>query len=139
MPEFILTINNPKTGKSYKKIIRDRETDIFKGKKIKDNVAGDGFGLKGYEFEITGGSDKDGFPIRFDVAGFGRKKVLLTKGPGVHIKRKGMRKRKSVVGSTLSINIKQINLKTIKQGSKTLEELFKKEEEEEVKTEEKSK
>lgn len=137
MPEFILTISNPKTGKSYKKIIRDTETDIFKSKKVKDTVTGDSFGFKDYEFEITGGSDKAGFPIRPDLPGFTRKKVLLTKGPCVHIKRKGMRKRKTVVGNTLSVNIKQINLKTIKQGSKPLEEIFVKIEEKKEETQEK--
>lgn len=129
MPEFKLNINDVKTGKSYKKIVSGNESDIFKNKKIKDKIIGDSFGLKGYEFEITGGSDIAGFPMRSNIPGIGRKKVLLTKGPGVKIKRKGMKKRKSVVGSTLSHLITQINLKTITYGNKSFEEVFGKKEE----------
>ncbi len=60
----------------------------------------------------------------------GRKRILLTKGPGVRIKGKdGTRKRKTVVGNILSPSIAQINLKTLKYGSKPLDELLAKKEE----------
>lgn len=124
MPEFKLTINDVKTGKSFQKTITGAESDVFKGRKIKDKVAGDGFGLKGYELEITGGSDKAGFAMRYDLEGMGRKKPLLTKGPCVHIKRKGMKKRKTVIGNNLSHNITQINVKITKYGTKSINEIF---------------
>ena len=110
--------------KSYQKTIGD---ELF-GRKIGDKVPGDLIGLKGYELEITGGSDTAGFPMRKDVPGVGRKKPLLTKGPGVYIDRKGMRIRKTIRGNTISNDIAQINLKVLKVGSENLEKIFKKEE-----------
>ena len=135
MVEFKLVINDPKTGKSYAKTISGDETYIFKNKKMKDNIAGNTFGFKNYEFEITGGSDDAGFPMRYDLNIQGRKKILLTKGPCVNIKRKGMRKRKTVRGNIVTPIISQINLKILKFGDKKVEEIFGKQE----KTEEKEK
>ena len=119
-------------GKSYNKIITDNDFNIFRGKKISDKVIGLS-DLKGYEFLITGGSDKAGFPIRKDIEGTLRRKALLSKGPGVHINRKGMRIRKSVRGNTISDDIAQINLKILKEGERKIEEIFGKEEAKEEK------
>ncbi len=132
MVEFKLTINDPKTGKSYKKVISRSETDIFRGKKIGDTLK-DSFGLKGYGLIITGGSDKQGFPMRKDLDIAGRKRLVMTSGPGVKIKRKGMKKIKTVVGRILTSEISQINLKVSKPGTKSIEELLgiKKEEKQE--------
>ena len=85
---------------------------------------GNTFGFKNYEFEITGGTDKDGFPMRFSLEGASRKKLLLTKGPGVKIKRKGARIRKMVRGNVVAEDIKQINVKVIKEGDKKMGEIF---------------
>ena len=90
MVEFKLTINDVKTGKSYKKIVRDLEADVFRGKKIKDQVLGNEFGLKDYELEITGGSDNAGFPMRSDLDLMGRKRILIVKGQGAKLKRIGV-------------------------------------------------
>ena len=123
MPEFILTINskNLSYGKSM-------ETDVFKGKKIGDTIQGDPIGLEGYELQITGGSDTSGFPMRPDLKTVGRKKILIVKGTGIRNNRKGVKRRKTVVGHQISINTKQINLKVIKEGSKKLDEIFGKKE-----------
>ncbi len=121
-------------GKSYNKIITDNDFNIFRGKKVNDKVIGLS-DLKGYEFLITGGSDKSGFPIRKDIEGTLRRKALLSKGPGVHIKRKGMRIRKSVRGNTISDDIAQINLKVVKEGERKIEEIFGVKEEKEEKKE----
>jgi len=126
MAEIKLTINDPKTGKSYKHTV-DHQNLI--NKKLRDKITGDPLGLKGYELEITGGSDKAGFPMRFDLPGTQRKKILLAKGPGVKIKRKGIRKRKTVAGNEISKETAQVNLKIIKQGTKKIEEILSKKEE----------
>jgi len=127
-------------GKSYNKTISDNDFNIFRGKKIRDKITGLS-DLKNYEFLITSGSDKSGFPMRRDVEGSLRKKAFLSKGPGVHIKRKGMRIRKSVMGNTISDNIAQINLKILKEGDKKLEDILgiKEEVKEETKEEPKKK
>ena len=137
MVEFKLTISNPKAKRSYKKVIWEPETSIFIGKKINDTIK-EVSSLKGYEFIITGGSDKQGFPMRPDLPSASRKKLLMTSGPGVKIKRKGMKRRKTVVGNTINANISQINLKVSKSGSKSIEEILgiKKEEVKEEKSEE---
>jgi len=124
MVEFKLCINDQKSGKSYTKSITGEETYAFKNKKIKNKVVGNTFGFKNYEFEITGGSDNAGFPMRYDLNTQSRRKVLLTKGPCVKIKRKGMRKRKTVRGNIITPVISQINLKILKIGDKKLEEIF---------------
>jgi len=119
MAEQKLVINDVKTGKNYAKTVTD---DTLMGKKLRDKISGDLVGLPGYELEITGGSDNAGFPMRADIDTAGRKKALLTSGPGVHIKRKGQRTRKTIVGNTISETTVQINLKITKYGTKKLED-----------------
>ena len=109
MAEIKITISDPKTGKSYNKVL---DTDMFKGKKVRDKVSGDELGLTGYELEIRGGSDKSGFPIRPDLAGTAKKKVLATSGVGVTIKRKGSKVRKTLRGNEISLDTAQVNLKS---------------------------
>jgi small subunit ribosomal protein S6e len=123
--EFKVVISN-KDGKSYQQNINN---DKFIGKKIKDKIDGSIIGLPGYELQITGGSDSAGFPMRSDVEGSGRKRALLSGGVGVKILKKGLKKRKTIRGNTISVNTAQINLKVIKASSKSLEEYFKKAEE----------
>ena len=136
MVEFILTINNPKDGKSYKKEISGAESDHFLNKKIGETIKGDPIGLKKYELKITGGSDKNGFPIRRDIPAGPRKKPLLISGVGAKPKEKGVKQKKTVCGNIISEEIKQINLRVEKEGMKTLEEIFNPVKEEEKTSEE---
>ncbi len=123
MPEFKIVISEK--GKSYVKNLTSDESEVFLDKKIKDKIEGSHFGFKGYELEIRGGSDKEGFPMRDDVEGVGRKRIFITKGRvGAKIKKKGVRLRKSVSGNTVSQLTSQINLKVIKTGQKPLDEIF---------------
>jgi len=123
MPEFKIVIGEK--GKSYAKNLSTEESSNLVGKKIRDKIEGGHLGFKGYEFEITGGSDKEGFPMRRDVEGIGRKKVFMTKGNiGTRINKRGLRIRKSIAGNTISQLTSQVNLKVIKEGSKSLDETF---------------
>lgn len=128
MVEFKFVIADPKAGKCYQKEIKDDEARSMLGLKIRDKVKGEKMGLKGYEFEITGGSGKSGFPMRKDVEGTARKKVLLTGGKGT--KRKGQKQRKSVRGNTIGLKTSQINVKILKYGKEKLGEPEKEEPEE---------
>jgi len=85
-------------------------------------------GLKGYKLQIRGGTDKDGFPMRKDVHGTERRRILISSGPGFKKKRKGERRRKGVRGNVISEFIEQVNVKVTKQGDKKLEELYGKKE-----------
>jgi len=125
-----------KDGKTYK---LELESEELMGKQLKDKVEGKDLNsdLSGYEFEITGTSDKAGFPSSEKIEGIGLKKLLLTYGRGMHKRPKkegkrkrsnprpkGLRLRKTMRGKVISGDIVQINMKVLKQGSKSLTELF---------------
>ena len=92
------------------------------GKQIGETFDGGIIGLEGYKLEITGGSDKDGFPMRETVEGSARKKMLLKDGQGIQQEEDGQRRRKSVRGNTVSEAIQQLNTQVKEQGSKTVKE-----------------
>lgn len=124
MPNFKIVISDPESRKSYQtEVDQDKAVGLI-GKKIADEFTADIIGLTGYALKITGGSDKDGFPMHPSVQGPGRKRALLTEPPGFHPKLKGQRKRKTVRGNTISDAIVQINCKIITKGQKSLEEVF---------------
>ena len=123
MPAFKFVISEPETRKSYQLEVDQSKAISLVGKKIGDEISGDSIGLEGYSLKITGGTDKDGFPMHPSVAGFGRKKILLASPPGFHPKLKGQRKRKMICGNTISESIAQINVKIVKKGQKPIEEL----------------
>jgi len=135
---------NDKSGKTYKV---EAEAVALIGKKLHESIAGQEISpdLAGYEFEITGASDKSGFTAIEKVEGFSISKVLLTYGKGMkkrpkregkkkrsNATPKGLRLRKTVRGNTISEAIVQVNLKVLKEGSKKLEEVFGKKEEAQV-------
>ena len=137
---FKLVIADPKTRKSYQKEVSG---EGILGKKIGGKIEGAAAGLAGYELQITGGSDKDGFPMRKDVDGSARKRILISNAPGFHPKLEGQRKRKSIRGNTVSDDIAQLNTKVVRYGKEPLDKLFgageKKEDEGSEKAEEESK
>lgn len=142
---------NDKTGKTYK--IESEAKQII-DKKIHDTIQGKDIDekLDGFEFEITGASDKAGFTVMKGVGGVGLKKMLLGYGKAMKIrpkkegkkkrsdkKPKGLRLRKTVRGEIISSEIVQINLKVLKEGKKSLKDIFAPEKPaEESKPEEKS-
>ena len=128
---FKIVISDPETRKSYQLEIEKSKAGFLVGKKIGDEIDGNLLGLAGYKLKITGGTDKDGFPMHPSVHGPGRKRVLLSGPPGFHPTKKGERRRKTVRGNTISFDIVQINCKIIQKGGTPLEEIFKKEEKKE--------
>ncbi|MEE8400689.1 MAG: 30S ribosomal protein S6e [Candidatus Hydrothermarchaeaceae archaeon] len=118
-----IILSDTKTGKSYNIELEPDKTKI-NGKRIGDLVDGASLGLPGYEIQITGGSDKDGFPMRADVPGRSRKKVLLSTGPCYRPKSRGTKKRKTVRCNVVSPDIVQINAKIAKNGKKPIESLL---------------
>ena len=129
MVEFKAVINDVKTGKSYQVPVSGHHANSLIGKKIGDVVDGIFVGLPGYKLTITGGSDKDGFPMRKDLPGPRRKRLLLTTSIGFHSTEGGLRKRKSVRGNTIAPDTVQINMKIVSQGPKPVEDLIVKKEE----------
>lgn len=124
MVEFKAVINEPKDGKTYQKTVSGHHANSLIGKKIGDEVDGIFVELPGYKLVITGGSDKDGLPMRSDLPGSRRKRILLTEGVGFHPKDPGVRRRKMIRGNTISPEIVQLNMKITSHGSKSLEDLL---------------
>ena len=124
MASFKFVISDPETRKSYQLELDQTKASGLIGKKINDDFDGDLLGLSGYTLKITGGSDKDGFPMHHLVQGSVRKRVLLSGLPGFHTEKKGERKRKTVRGNTISADIAQVNAKVVKKGIKPLEEIL---------------
>lgn len=119
-----LVISDPKTGRSYQtEITKEKETALV-GLKIGDALDGAAVGAAGYKLLIRGGSDKDGFPMRNDLRGGRKARLLLSTGIGFRSQRKGERKKKSVRGNLITDQIVQVNTKVTEAGEKKLEELF---------------
>ena len=129
--EFKIVINDVKTGKSFQKAIT---SEAFIGKKLGEKINGNLIGLKDYELQISGGSDKAGFPMRKSLDISGRKKILAGTGTGIKVKEKGIRVRKTVRGGIISEQTAQINLKIEKYGSDSIENLLGIKKEESAKT-----
>jgi small subunit ribosomal protein S6e len=119
--EIKVNIGDPKTGKTFKKTIAEDDAKLFFGKKIGDSIKGELLQAPGYEFQLAGGSDYCGFPMRSDVEGTLRKRILIVKGIGLRTNRAGRRVRKAVAGNTVYTRTAQINLKVTKAGAQPLE------------------
>jgi len=89
--------------------INDERTKQLIGLKIGDLIDGAIVNLKGYKLEIRGGSDYSGFPMRPDIMGGVKKRVLLSGPPGFRPRKKGERRKKMVRGNTITDEIVQIN------------------------------
>jgi len=123
-----VVISDPKSGKAYSIELDEIKSKIIQGHKINKVLDASPLGLNGYEIKITGGSDKDGFPLRHDLEGKVRPRLLLSKGPGYHPIEHGIRRRKRVRGNVITPEIVQVNTKIVKNGKKSIEELLGKEE-----------
>lgn len=128
MVEFQVVINDTKNGKSHKVEVTGHHANSLIGKKVGDEVDGIFVSLPGYKLQITGGTDKDGFPMRKDFPGVGRRRLLLSDSLGYHPNEQGMRKKRSVRGNTVNQSIVQINMKVTKHSSKPITSILKTEE-----------
>lgn len=124
MAGFRLVISDPETGRAIQYELDESKKGILIGRRVGEIIDGNEIGISGYKLKITGGSDLSGFPIRPDVHGPGKKRILLSSPPGYHPKKKGVRRRKTVRGNEISHDIVQINMKIIEKGKKPLEELI---------------
>ena len=116
-------VNISEKGKTHKLEI---ESEAIVGKKIGETIKGEDISpdLKGYELEITGTSDIAGLPGFKGLEGAAYHRRLLTKGPGMHDTKKGLRLKKTNRGEEISLKTSQINCKVLKQGEKKFEQLL---------------
>merc|ERR1719231_480627 len=122
-----LNISCPETGQQKCIVVdEDRMLLPFFDKRMSQEVDADSLGdeFKGYRFQITGGNDKQGFPMMQGVLVSKRVRLLLKKGSKCYRPRKaGERKRKSVRGCIVSHDLSVINLVVIKKGKNDVEGL----------------
>ncbi len=133
MAEYRAVISDPRTGMSHNKEVSGHYAGALMSKRIGDELDGIFFDLPGYKLVLTGGSDKDGVPMRPDLPGPRRKRVLVSGGPGFRSKKSGLRRRKTLRGNAVGPDTVQLNLTIVKYGPKSIEDAFK----ETVATEEK--
>ncbi|KAG2105867.1 40S ribosomal protein S6 [Suillus discolor] len=115
-----INIANPATGAQKTiNIDEERRFRIFFDKKISQEVEADILGdeWKGYIFRITGGNDKQGFPMMQGVLLPSRIRLLLTDNHSCYrASRAGERKRKSVRGCIVGPDIAVLSVVIVKQG-----------------------
>ena len=107
MPTFI--ISNPMEGTSQRVEIEDAQLRSLVGTRIGQTIDGSIAGLQGYKLKFTGGTDKDGIPMRPDVHGSAKARIVLSGGVGYKPSKKGEKKRKVVRGNTISQEIAFLN------------------------------
>jgi len=104
---FKLIVADPK-GKSTMYELKDRQAQPLVGLKIGDVFDASVLGVEG-KIKITGGSDKSGVPMRYDVHGGVKKYVLLSRGVGLQNIEVGQRRRKLIRGNVITDEIYQVN------------------------------
>ncbi|WP_297501041.1 30S ribosomal protein S6e [Thermococcus sp.] len=125
MATFKLVISNPKSGIARQVELTGGEAEKLIGMRIGEEISAKELGLNIREIfgdeeipedarlRITGGTDKDGFPMRPDVHGPRRVRILLSRGPGFRPSERGERRKKTVHGNTISHSIVQVNMKVV--------------------------
>ena len=112
LPAFQLVLSDPKTRKAVKLEVKDPKSSFLLGLKVGDVVDASPLGIN-CKFQVTGGSDRAGFPMRADVKGTGKKRAILTYGVGFRPADRSVRKRKLVRGNTITEEIYQVNAKLV--------------------------
>lgn len=119
MPNVKLVVSDPETGTAKTVEVDEAKARLLYGLRIGSIFDGSIIGLSGYKLMVTGGSDKDGVPMRPDVHGLGRKKLLLSSGVGIKPRRDGERRRVYVRGNTIGADIVQVNVKIVEKPPST--------------------
>mmetsp|Transcript_9665 Transcript_9665/g.13012 ORF Transcript_9665/g.13012 Transcript_9665/m.13012 type:complete len:247 (-) Transcript_9665:65-805(-) len=120
-----LNIANPATGAQRLIEFEDQKKlrVFFDDKRIASEVSADPLGeeYKGYVFKITGGNDKQGFPMKQGVMQNKRVRLLLDKNSNCFVsKRAGHRRRRSVRGCIVGNDLSVLNVIIVKKGEKEL-------------------
>jgi len=114
MAKFKVNISDPEAGESRFVEIEEARAAPLLGRRLGEVIDGSVVGAPGYRLRVTGGSDKDGFPMRPDVHGGVRVQVIVTGGVGFRPSRGGERRRKTLRGSVITEDIVQVNTQIVK-------------------------
>ncbi|KAF2762074.1 ribosomal protein S6e [Pseudovirgaria hyperparasitica] len=115
-----LNISYPANGsQKLLEVDEDRKLRVFMERRMGQEVPADSLGdeWKGYIFKITGGNDKQGFPMKQGVMHPTRVRLLLSDGHSCYRPRRtGERKRKSVRGCIVAMDLAVLALAIVKKG-----------------------
>jgi len=131
-----LNIANPATGQQKVFEVDDeKKLRLFYDKRISADISGDDLGtvqvtpqvnanVTGYVFRITGGFDKQGFPMMQGVLVPHRVRLLLNNNHQCYrARRTGERKRKSIRGCIVGPDIQILHLVVVAKGKENIEGL----------------
>jgi len=113
----------PRELKNASKLMMKKKLRVFYEKRMSQEVDGDLLGdqFKGYIFKITGGNDKQGFPMKQGVLTNTRVRLLMGKNTTCYRPRRdGERKRKSIRGCIVGADLAVIHLVVVKKGDEEL-------------------
>lgn len=119
-----LNVSFPATGcQKLFDIDDEKKVRMFYDKRMGQEVEVDSLGeeWKGYVLRISGGNDKQGFPMKQGVLTNGRVRLLLSAGHSCYRPRRtGERKRKSVRGCIVDANLSVLSLVIVEKGEKEI-------------------
>ncbi|OYT35276.1 MAG: 30S ribosomal protein S6e [Candidatus Aenigmarchaeota archaeon ex4484_52] len=124
-----IIVSNPKSGKTYQRQLKTKKIKVLTNFKIGDVFDAGIIDFPAYKFQITGGTDKNGFPMRKGFFSASKKRILISRGQGIKNKKKGIKRRKMVCGSVITEDIAQINCKITKYGNQEIDTFFEKKQE----------
>lgn len=120
---MLLVVSETGTGKAYALELKGPMAQGVTGRAVGDTMDGGLVGLSGYTLRITGGSDKDGFPLLRGLPGAVRKRLLITGGIGFRKPHHGLRIRRTLRGREVTPDTSQVNAVVVTAGSKPLAEI----------------
>ena len=109
----VLIISDPETGRSQRVELEAAQMNPLIGRRIGNTIDGTIANLTGHRIQLTGGTDKDGIPMRPDVHGGVKANIILSGGVGYKPKKKGERKRVVVRGNTVTADTIFLNFKIV--------------------------
>ena len=109
MAKFQLIVSDPKTKTSRSVPLDGVRAQPLVGKGIGETVDARLLNLGSAILKLTGGTDKDGIPMRFDIQGTAKKRAILTGGVGFKSDQSGERRRKLVRGRVVGEDTMQVN------------------------------
>ncbi|KAL8973783.1 MAG: hypothetical protein Q9185_001890 [Variospora sp. 1 TL-2023] len=119
-----LNVSYPANGtQKLIEIDDERKLRVFMERRMGQEVPGDSVGpeFKGYVFKITGGNDKQGFPMKQGIMHPTRVRLLLSGDHSCYRpRRSGERRRKSVRGCIVGMDLSVLALSIVKQGDDEL-------------------
>lgn len=122
-----LNISNPATGaQKLIDIDDDKKLRPFMDKRISQEVDASCLGneWKGYVVRISGGNDKQGFPMKQGILTNNRVRLLMARGTSCYRERRsGERRRKSVKGCIVDQNLSVLSLVIVKKGEEEIDGL----------------